>query len=94
MLRVINEKRSSGTKVNLEGTAGKDNIDRRKDKRRHSSGSSTRSAGSARKKHKLGRSTKKTQILRVLKIRKNGQKKNLCFHRMMLLNVENDLSHL
>ena len=54
MLRVTHEKRSSGTKINLEGTAGANNIDRRKDKRRHSSGSSTRSAGHERKKHKLG----------------------------------------
>ena len=41
-------------KINLEGTAGADNIDGRKDKRRHSSGSSMRSVGSGRKKHKLG----------------------------------------
>ena len=54
MLKVTHEKRSSGTKINLEGTAGANNIDRRKDKRRHSSGSSTRSAGHERKKHKLG----------------------------------------
>ena len=48
------QKRSSGTNINLEETAEADNIDRRKDKRRHSSGSSTSSAGSGRKKHKLG----------------------------------------
>ena len=52
MLRVTHEKRSSGTKINLEGTAGADGIERGKE--RHSSGTSTRSAGRERKKHKLG----------------------------------------
>ena len=94
MSRDTHEKRSSGTNINLEETAEADNTDRRKDKRRHSSGSSTRSAGSARKKHKLGRSTEKTQILRVLKIRKNGQKKKFCFRTMILPNGQKDLSHL
>ena len=85
MSRVTHEN-SSGTKINLEGTAGADNIERRKDKRKQSSGSSTRSAGSGRKKHKL--------IVRVPKMRKSGQKKNFCFLTMMLPNGQKDLSHL
>ena len=54
MSRDTHDKRSSGTNINLEETAEADNIDRRKDKRRHLSGSSTRSASSGRKKHNLG----------------------------------------
>ena len=54
MSRDTHEKGSSGTNINLEETSKADNIDRRKDKRRHSSGSSMRSAGSGRKKYKLG----------------------------------------
>ena len=54
MSRDTHEKCSSGTNINLEETAEADNIDRRKDKQSHSSGSSTRSAGSERKKHNLG----------------------------------------
>ena len=53
MSRDTHEKRSSGTNINLEETAEADNIDGRKDKRRHPAGSSTRSASSERKKHKL-----------------------------------------
>ena len=51
MLGDTHEKRSSGTNINFEET---DNIDKKKDKPRLSSGSSTRSDGSGRKKHKLG----------------------------------------
>ena len=54
MSRDTHEKRSSGTNINLEETAEADNIDGRKDKRRHSAGSSTRSASSERKKRKMG----------------------------------------
>ena len=40
------------------------------------------------------RSMKKTQIVRVTKMRKSGQKKNFCFRTMMLRNGQKDLSHL
>ena len=39
-------------------------------------------------------STKKTQIVRVPKMRKSGQKKNFCFRTMMLLNGQKDKLHL
>ena len=54
MSRDTHENHSSGTNINLEETAEADSIDRRKDKRRHSSESSMRSAGSGRKKLKVG----------------------------------------
>ena len=34
------------------------------------------------------------QVVRVLKIRKSRQHKNFCFHTMMILNGQKDLSHL
>ena len=89
MSRDTHEKRSSGTNINVEETAEADNIERRKDKRRHSSGSSTRSASSERN-ISWDQSTKKTQIVRVPKMRKSGQKKNFCFRTMMLPNGQKD----
>ena len=94
MSRDTHEKRSSGIKINVEETAEADNIERRKDKRRHSSGSSTRSASSGRRNISWDQSTKKTQIVRVPKMRKSGQKKNFCFRTMMLPNGQKDSFHL
>ena len=76
MSRDTHEKGSSGTNINLEETSEADNIDKRKGKRRHSSGSSKRSAGNGRKKHKLGSINEEDKDSESTEDEKSGEKKN------------------